>query len=70
MTAQAEGLLFEAGSADSLAAALRALADPAVRSRFGACGRARVENDRNWLANARRIVAVVRELGAVSQTQR
>ncbi len=69
MADRSEGLLFEPGNAASLAAALQALADPEARRRLGACGRTRVENDRNWLANARRVLAAVDGLTRQTRTE-
>jgi glycosyltransferase involved in cell wall biosynthesis len=57
-----EGLLFEPNSSDALAGALRQLAaDPALRERIGRLGRARVDAERNWQANARAVVSAIAE---------
>jgi glycosyltransferase involved in cell wall biosynthesis len=54
-----EGILFEPGDAQSLADRLTALEDHALRVRLGARGRKRVEADRNWIANAQRVLAAI-----------
>ena len=60
------GLLFEAGSIDVLAAKLQLLVeDPAVGQRLGSSGRqSLVENRWTWEGNAERVVGYARELGA------
>jgi glycosyltransferase involved in cell wall biosynthesis len=54
-----EGLLFEPGSAESLAERLTTLEDGALRARLGARGRLRVEADRNWISNAQRVLGAI-----------
>jgi glycosyltransferase involved in cell wall biosynthesis len=51
-----EGLLFEPGSASSLAARLTNLEDPIFRASLGRGGRRSAETDRNWFSNARRVL--------------
>jgi glycosyltransferase involved in cell wall biosynthesis len=53
------GALFQAESADSMAAAIdRLLADPALRAQLGTAARASVEQRRNWRHNARSVIEI------------
>jgi glycosyltransferase involved in cell wall biosynthesis len=61
-----DGLLFEPGSADGLAAALRQLvADPACARRIGEAGRkSLVDRAWTWAGNAARVAAIYERLAA------
>lgn len=55
-----EGLLFEPGSVHLLAARLKELDDDdEARVRFGRNGRAKVETERNWIANAGQVLKLL-----------
>jgi glycosyltransferase involved in cell wall biosynthesis len=52
---------FLAAGADDWRTALRRLADPELRARLGAAGRARVEERHTLAGNARRLAAILRQ---------
>jgi glycosyltransferase involved in cell wall biosynthesis len=54
-----EAQLFTPGDACSLAAGFRELNDAHVRQALGSRGRDRVEHERNWLSNAKRILSAI-----------
>lgn len=59
-----DGLLFAPGDAGSLAAVLGRLAsDPALRESLGRAARRKIEQERNWLGNARRVLAEIHDRG-------
>jgi glycosyltransferase involved in cell wall biosynthesis len=60
VTEGVDGLMFDAGSATSLAAALERLAaDDGLRQALGRRARAKVESDLNWKSVARRVLGAV-----------
>jgi glycosyltransferase involved in cell wall biosynthesis len=59
-----EGLLFQPGNAQSLASCLERLGSADLREALGRRARARVVEERNWLANARSVLEAVAGLAA------
>ena len=57
-----EGLLYDPGHADSLAEALKQLADPGRRLALGSAARARVEVEFSWTAHCGRLDGALRQL--------
>jgi glycosyltransferase involved in cell wall biosynthesis len=57
-----EGILYDPADPRGIDEALRALADPAVRTRMGAAARARVVRDFSWQAHCRALSARLQEL--------
>jgi glycosyltransferase involved in cell wall biosynthesis len=58
-----DGLMFTPGDSDALAAALRRLAsDAALRCTLGRNARRKVQETRNWLANAQTVIDLVNTL--------
>jgi glycosyltransferase involved in cell wall biosynthesis len=54
-----EGLLYDAGSPESLAAALERLSDPLLRQRLGAAARERAVREYSWSAHCRALAAAI-----------
>jgi glycosyltransferase involved in cell wall biosynthesis len=55
-----EGVLYDAGSPESLAAALQRLSDPAFRQRLAAAARERAVREYSWLAHCQALDAAIR----------
>ena len=61
------GLLVDTASPEAIAGAVRELADPALRARMGAAGRAAALGRYGWAGEAARLVALYRDLAPLPE---